>query len=134
MGIDSVSYVTYTRKYGNYEKGHILTTYIISIGTLNIEVRSKRAHDKGPEKEISVKIDWRTLRESWQAAKAYTLARLRDLLIRYDEHLKQKERERMAVYPPHSILCEKRCCNKSFRTYHRFLKKELNWDAEGHLK
>lgn len=111
-----------------------MTTYNISIGTLSIKVRSERAHDKGPEKEVTVQIDWRTLREAWTTAKVYTLARLRDILIRYDEHLKQKTKERMAVYPAHSILCEKRCCNKSFRTYHAFLKKELRWDAEGHLK
>lgn len=111
-----------------------MTTCTVSIGTLNIKVRSKRAHDKGPEKEISVKIDWRSLRQAWQALKADTLARLRDLLIRYDEHLKQKERERQAEWPPHSILCEKRCCNKSFRTYHRFLSKELVWGKDGHLK
>lgn len=111
-----------------------MTTYIISIGTLNIEVRSKRAHDKGQEKEISVKIDWRTLRESWQAAKVYTMARLRDLLIRYDEHLKQKERENMAQWPPHNLFCEKRCCQKSFSSYVRHLKKEIVFGADGHIK
>ena len=111
-----------------------MTTYIISIGTFNIEVRSKRAHDKGPEKEISVTIDWRTLRQSWQAAKAYTLARLRDLLIRYDEHLKQKAKEEAAQWPPHSLFCEKRCCNKSFDSYIRHLKKTIVFGADGHIK
>lgn len=111
-----------------------MKTYAISIGTLSIKVRSDRAHEKGPAEEISVEIDWRTLRQAWQAAKVYTMARLRDLLSRYEEHLKQKEREHQATWPPHSILCEKRCCQKSFRAYHAFLKKELKWDTEGHLK
>lgn len=111
-----------------------MTTYNISIGTFNIEVRSKRAHDKGPEKEISVKIDWRSLRQTWQATKVYILATVRDLLIRYDEHLKQKEKQRQAEWPPHSIMCEKRCCQKSNRTFWRFMRKELVWGEDGHLK
>lgn len=111
-----------------------MKTYAISIGTLNIKVRSDRAHEKGPEETITIEIDWCTLRKSWQTLKAYTLARLRNLLVRYEEHLKQKEREHQATWPPHSILCEKRCCQKSFRAYHAFLKKELKWNAEGHLK
>lgn len=99
-----------------------------------VKVRSERAHDKGPEKEVSVTIDWRTLRQSWQAVKAYSLERLRDLLIRYDEHLKQKEQERLAQWPKHSIFCEKPCCQKSLTSYMRFLKKELVWGRDGHLK
>lgn len=111
-----------------------MITYTISIGTLSIKVRSERAHDKGPEKEISVQIDWRTLREFGQTVKAYSLARLRDLLIRYDEHLKQKEREKQAEWPPHSLFCEKRCCQKSFSSYIRHLKKEIVFGADGHIQ
>jgi hypothetical protein len=111
-----------------------LKTYTVSIGTLSIKVRSDRAHDKGPDEEITVQIDWRTLQESWTTAKVYTLAQLRDLLSRYDAHLKQKERENMAQWPPHSLLCEKRCCQKSLTSYMRFLKKELVWGSDGHLQ
>lgn len=111
-----------------------MTTYTISIGTLQIKVRSKRAHDKGPEKEVSVEINWCTLHQSWQAAKVRTMAAIRDLLIRYNEHLKQKERETLAKFPKHSLLCEGRCCQKSLTSYMRFLKKELVWDKNGHLR
>lgn len=110
-----------------------MKTYTISIGTFSIKARSDRAHDKGHE-EISLQVDWRTLRQLGSAAKVYILATVRDLLIRYDEHLKQKERQNMAVWPPHSIFCEKRCCQKSLTSYMQFLKKELIWNKQGHLK
>lgn len=111
-----------------------MTTYIISIGTLSIKVRSERAHDKGPEKEVSVTIDWRSLRQAWQATKEYSVATIRDLLIRYDEHLIQKAKEDMAQWPPHSLFCEKRCCQRSFNSYIRHLKKEIVFGADGHIK
>lgn len=111
-----------------------MKTYTISIGTLMVKVRSKRAHEKGRDEEISVKVEWSTLHKAWTTAKVYTMAAIRDLLVRYDEHLKQKERENMAKFPEHSILCEKRCCQKSLTSYMRFLKKELIWDKQGHLK
>lgn len=74
-----------------------MITYIITIGTLSIKVRSERAHDKGQEKQVTVQTDWRTLHQAWPAAKIYTLAALRDLLIRYDEHLKQKAKSHLKI-------------------------------------
>lgn len=114
-----------------------MKTITIAIGTFSIKVRSDRAHDKG-QQEITIQVDWRTLRELGSAAQQLVydkaLERLRDLLIRYDEYLKQKEHANMAQWPPHSIFCEKRCCQKSLTSYIRFLKKELRWDANGHLQ
>lgn len=103
------------------------------MGTFIIKVKSEGSDAKKQE-EIIVQIDWRTLREFGQAAKVYTMARLRDLLIQYDEYLKQKEKDQIAHWPPHSIFCEKRCCQKSLTTYVRFLKKELVWGKDGHLR
>jgi hypothetical protein len=110
-----------------------MTTIRISIGTLSVKVRSHSTNDKGPEKDITVEVDWSTLRKSWQTAKDYTVERLRDLVTRYEEHLKQKEEEFKKQWPVHSIFCEKRCCQKSNRTYWSFLKKELVWGKDGHL-
>jgi coproporphyrinogen III oxidase-like Fe-S oxidoreductase len=104
------------------------------MGTLSVKVRSDRAHAKAKDEEITIEIDWRTLSQSWQAAKVYTLARLREFLTRYDEHLKQKEREKQASWPPHSLFCEKRCCQKSFNSYIRHLKKEISFGADGHIQ
>lgn len=104
----------------------------VSIGTLSVNVRSDRAHAEGQE-EITVQVDWRTLREAWTAAKVYTLARLRDLLAKYDNYQTEKHKEYMTKWPPHSIFCEKRCCQKSSSSYLRHLKKELRWDSNGHL-
>ncbi len=112
----------------------MLKTLTISVGTLSIKVRSDRAHAKGQDEEITVQINWCTLHQAWTAAKESTLARLRDFLIRYDEYLKQKERENMAQWPPHSLLCEKRCCQKALSSYMRYLKKELVWGPDGHLQ
>jgi len=107
------------------------------MGTFSIKVRSDGAHAKGQIEEITIQVDWRTLQKLGSTSKQriydYALARLRDFLIRYDEHLKQKERENMAKWPPHSLFCEKRCCQKSMTSYMRFLNKELKWGADGHL-
>jgi hypothetical protein len=109
-----------------------MKAFTFSIGTFSIKVRSDGAHAKGQE-EITIQVDWHTLQKLGQAAKVYTMASLRDFLIRYDEHLKQKERENKAQWPPHSLFCEKRCCQKSVTSYMRFLKKELRWGADGHI-
>lgn len=107
-------------------------TLTISIGTFSIKARSTRAHETGQE-DIYIQIDWRALREFGTAAKIYTLARFRHLLNKYDQHLKEKKNKYLGTFPPHSIFCEKRCCNKAFSSYHRFLKKELQWDKDGHI-
>jgi len=111
-----------------------LKAYNISIGTLSIKVRSDRAHARGQDEEVSIQVEWSSLHKAWTTAKVYTMATVRDLLVRYDEHLKNKERQNMAKYPKHSILCEGRCCQRSLTSYMRFLKKELVWDKQGHLK
>jgi ribosome-associated translation inhibitor RaiA len=107
------------------ERSDNIKAITFSIGTFSIKVRSDRAHAKGQDEEITVQIDWRTLREFGTAAQQLVydkaVERLRDFLIRYDEHLKQKERERMAKWPPHSLFCEKRCCQKSTTSYMRYL-------------
>lgn len=104
----------------------------ISIGTFIVKVRSEGTHDKGQE-EIIFQVDWCTLRQAWQAGKEIALQRLFHLLVQYDQHLRQKEEQRMAKWPPHNIFCEKRCCQKSLRSYMRFLKKELRWGTDGHI-
>lgn len=119
------------------ERSDYIKAYNISIGTFSIKVRSDGAHAKGQIEEITIQVDWRTLRELGAAAKQLiydkALERLRDFLIRYDEHLKQKERENMAKWPPHSILCEKRCCQKSMTSYMQYLRKNIRWGQDGHI-
>lgn len=110
-----------------------MKTITISIGTFSVKLRSEGANAKGAE-EIAVEIDWRTLREYWQTAKVYTVATVRDLLNRYDERLKQKAKEEAAQWPPHSIFCDKRCCQKPLASYMRFLKKNISWDSDGHIQ
>jgi hypothetical protein len=109
-----------------------LQTFSISIGTLSVKVRSKRAHAKG--QTITIQVDGCALHQAWTAAKVCTLAALRDLLARYEAHQAEEHKQFMAKLPPHNLLCEKRCCQKSFRAYHQFLKKQLVWGRDGHLQ
>lgn len=37
-------------------------------------------------------------------------------------------------WPKHSMLCDCRRCMPSFRSYHKFLRRELVWNKEGHLE
>lgn len=76
----------------------------------------------------------RTLSEIGTTTKAHLLARLCNLLDRYDEYLKEKHKEFMAEWPPHSLFCEKRCCQRSSRSYWRWMKKELKWGRDDHLR
>lgn len=105
----------------------MLSTYKISI-TVNI---TKGAHDESHEQ---AQAQWRTLRKLGTAAKDYCLERLYNLLNKYDTYLTEKYKQYMDQFPPHSLVCEKRCCQKSFNSYHRFLKKELRWGADGHIE
>lgn len=104
--------------------------------TISIVINLKKGtNDESQEKPIKAtyQIDWCKVRKVGSAAKVYTLARLRNLLNKYDTYIKEKEKQDMAEFPPHSLFCEKRCCQKSQRTYMNFLKKELVWSKEGHL-
>jgi hypothetical protein len=103
-----------------------LKTYTISI---DIKVRSK-AHEQGKIYQVEghYKINWSRL----QSAARNAVARLLNLLDRVYCRW-QSGREDPPTWPPHSLFCEQRCCQKSFTSYHRFLKKELAWNKEGHL-
>jgi hypothetical protein len=103
-----------------------LKTYTIS---MDIKIRSK-AREQGKIYQIEghYKINWSHL----QATVYKALARLLNLLDRtYDRYYPHKNEP--TKWPPHSIFCEKRCCQPAFSSYHRFLKKELAWNKEGHL-
>lgn len=108
-----------------------MTTYTFSIGSFNIEVRSDRAHAQAQKEKYQAY--WRTIRKAWTAAKVYTMVGLRNLLEKYNDYLKEKHKEYLASFPKHSIMCECRKCQKSFRSYHAYLKKELRWNKQGHL-
>lgn len=112
-----------------------MTNLLISIGTFNINVRSITANGADLQKTVEIQIDWRSLRESWSTTKAYTLGRLRNFLNeRYTTYKNEKQKEFTAKWPPHSLFCEKRCCQRSFNGYIRALKKDLSWGKDGHIQ
>lgn len=107
--------------------------------TISISIAIKvgsLAHEEGQKNHYQ--IDGRTLRayiqKAWHHTKSFTLEGLRNLLNRYEQHLIDKNDQYIATLPPHSLLCEKRCCQRAFSSYHRFLKKELVWGRDGHIK
>lgn len=70
----------------------------------------------------AVALCWRAL----QTTIGERLARIPDVL--------SEPGEGEGDWPPHSLFCKGHCCNRSFRKYHQFLKRELNWDKHGHLR
>jgi hypothetical protein len=109
-----------------------LKTYTISIA---VNIRGG-AHEKGKTVEQNytsnraIEAAWRKIHE----AETFAVARLLHLLARYEQYLKDKQKEFMAQWPPHSIFCERRCCEKSMTSYVRYLKRNISWGADGHIK
>lgn len=94
--------------------------------SISIEIKIR---ERDYETKVYFKAYWRKVREAWQTAKVSQVARLHHLLNRFDKPIDNGAKE----WPPHSLLCEKRCCIRSFASYHKYLKKELKWDNSGHL-
>lgn len=97
------------------------------IVSMNIKVR--RSNGKRAQNPLK---DYRdTLYQLRQTAEESVLERLRDLLARYEEYAENKYQAYLKQFPKHSLLCEKRCCQRSFKSYHNFLKRELRWNKKG---
>lgn len=101
--------------------------FTVSIGPIDISIRGNNA-------ENTTAYYGRQILALGQAGKEIALERLRNLLDRYDAYQAEKHRQFVYSWPPHSLFCEKRCCQRSFRSYHRFLKQELVWNKDGHLQ
>lgn len=84
--------------------------------------------------EQKAKAYWRSLCKLRSSTQTYLLERLYNLLNKYELYRAEKHKEYLKTWPPHSIFCEKRCCQPAARTYMRKLKKELVWGADGHLR
>jgi hypothetical protein len=103
-----------------------MPTLTISIGTFIVKVRRTRAHGKtgqNPQTENS--------NHTYEKIRSWLSNAYRQQLGFI--HLLDNKKP-IKNWPPHSIFCEKRCCQKSINSYIRFLKKELKWDRQGHIR
>lgn len=99
--------------------------------TISIKIKARELNE---EEKDYIEAYRRKVSQAWQTAKVATLERLRDLLKRWETYQANKHKEYMEQWPPHSLFCEKRCCHKAFTSYHRYLKRELKWNKQGHLR
>jgi hypothetical protein len=94
---------------------------------------NKGAYDKAV-KNYSVKINGSKVYRVWKTL--YTriaVAGLRNLQTKYTTYRSNKHKKFLNEWPPHSLFCEKRCCQRAFNSYHKFLRKEIKWGRNGHL-
>lgn len=105
--------------------------------TFDISVKvhlKKGAHDEAGQ-TTGLETLGREIYRVWQKCYSYLKSYgLRNLQTYYAARASRKHKDLLNQWPPHSLFCEKRCCNKSMNSYHRFLKKNLVWGADGHVK
>ena len=99
---------------------------------ISIDIRLTKEFD-GKSQEVAQANFWRSLRQLGQACYQIALAGLLHLLTRYQNYRNEKHKAFMGQWPPHSLFCECRHCQKSVRAYTRELRRGLIWGRDGHI-
>lgn len=107
---------------------------MLRVCKISIEVKLMKGEHDTAIKNYRIKINGRKIYRLWQELyKGLALAGLRNLQIRYTDYRTAKQKEYLNKWPPHSLFCEKRCCQKAFSSYHKFLRQHIKWGSDGHL-